>query len=342
MPTSPDPTPSPEGPRYQGRLLARPDDEVVDQGAGFDVATLFTRRRMLGLVGLSVGAVTLAACGADGSSASSTSSTSGSGASSGTSAGEIPEETNGPYPADGTNDVTVLDRSGIVRRDITTSIGGGAAVEGVPLTMRFRLVDMAGGDVPFEGAALYAWHCNAQGEYSMYSEGVEDETWLRGIQVADADGALSFETIVPGCYSGRWPHIHFEVYPDLDSATDVSEVIATSQLAFPADMLADVYALDAYSGSTQNLAGVGTKIADDNLFGEGDWTLQVPTITGDAESGYTATLEVKVDTATEPSAGGMGGGPGAGGGDGGPNGGPGGGEPPSGEPPSGEPPSDQG
>ena len=54
-------------PTYEGRALPRPDDELVDQGAGFDVATLLTRRRALGVLGLGLGSAALAACGADGS-----------------------------------------------------------------------------------------------------------------------------------------------------------------------------------------------------------------------------------------------------------------------------------
>lgn len=45
----------------------------------------------------------------------------------------------------------------------------------------------------------------------MYSDGVTGEGWLRGVQVADANGQVTFDTIVPGSYEGRWPHIHFEV-----------------------------------------------------------------------------------------------------------------------------------
>ena len=319
---------TPDGPVYEGRLLARPDDELVDQGAAFDAKTLVTRRRMLGLVGAGVGAVTLAACYPGSSSSSSAGSVSGSTttAASGSSIAEIPEETNGPYPADGTNGVNVLQESGIVRSDLTSSLDGGTTVEGVPFELTFVVTDMANGNVPFAGAAVYAWQCDAQGLYSMYSQGAEDETYLRGIQVADTNGELTFKTIVPGCYTGRWTHIHFEVYPDEQSATEVANVIATSQLAFPPDMLTDIYALDAYAGSAKNLAGVGAAISDDGIFAEGDWNLQVPTITGDITSGYVGKLAVGVDTTTEATSGG-----GGGGGGGMP---PGGGTPPNGGPPS--------
>jgi hypothetical protein len=37
---------------FEGRPLVRPDEEVVDQGLGFDLTTLFDRRRMLGFLGI--------------------------------------------------------------------------------------------------------------------------------------------------------------------------------------------------------------------------------------------------------------------------------------------------
>lgn len=336
MATIPEPDRTSRGPAYEGRLLVRPDDEVVDQGVGFDIATLLTRRKVLGLVGAGVGAAALSACA--GSSSGSGSSSSGSDATaSGDAAGpagEIPEETNGPYPADGTNGVSVLEESGIERSDITTSLDGASSAAGVPLEFTFTLTDLAN-DAPFEGAVVYLWHCDAQGRYSMYSEGVEDDTFLRGTQVADAQGAVTFTTVVPGCYSGRWTHLHFEVYPDPEAATDVSGVIATSQVAFPVEMLDEVYALDTYAGSAQNLAEVGS-IENDNIFSDG-YDLQLGSFTGSPDDGYLGSLSVGVDTNTEPSAGGAGPAPGAGD-RGGPGdaGGPGGGEPPSGGPPSGD------
>lgn len=309
-------------PEFEGRPLARPEDDIEDQGAAFDAVTLLTRRRVLGALGIGVGTVALAACGTaatgessgGGSSSSSTSgsSTSSTGATTSTTE-EIPEETNGPYPADGTQDLNILTESGIVRQDIRTSLDGGATAEGVELTMTFVLADMANGDQPFEGAAVYAWQCDGVGRYSMYTQGVEDQTWLRGVQVADAEGSVSFTTIVPGCYSGRWPHIHFEVYPDLDSATDVENVIATSQVAFPEDMLTEIYQLAEYVGSADNMAGVGS-MQDDGIFAD-SYELQTPVITGSIGEGYVATLPVGIDTTTEPSSGGGpgGGGPGGGG-----------------------------
>ncbi|QYM64917.1 intradiol ring-cleavage dioxygenase [Microbacterium sp. Se5.02b] len=313
----PEPTQTPDGPAYEGRLLDRADEEVVDQGAAFDIRTLMSRRGVLGLAGIGLGAVVLAACAPAASAGSS--STPSPSASSGTpadgsSVAEIPDETAGPYPGDGSNGPDVLEDSGIVRQDIRSSIDGAATADGVPLTFRLQVIDLANGAVPFAGVAVYAWHCTAQGEYSMYSSGLEDVTYLRGVQVADAEGTVAFTSIFPGCYSGRWPHIHFEVYPDVESITDSTTAIATSQLALPEAACTAVYGDPAYDGSADNLGRI--TLESDNVFGDDAGALQVATVAGSVSAGYTATLVVGVDTATVPSSssapGGQGG-PGGGG-----------------------------
>lgn len=318
----PEPTQTPDGPAYVGRLLDRVDEEVVDQGAAFDIRTLMSRRGVLGLAGVGLGAVVLAACApaASGGASSTPTPTTSSGADAGSaSVTEIPDETAGPYPGDGSNGPDVLEDSGIVRQDIRSSIDGAATADGVPLAFDLQILDLANGGVPFAGVAVYAWHCTAQGEYSMYSSGLEDVTYLRGVQVADADGKVSFTSIFPGCYSGRWPHIHFEIYPDVASITDSTTAIATSQLALPQDACAAVYAEAAYDGSARNLSQI--TLASDNVFGEDSGALQVATVSGSVSGGYAATLMVGVDTTTAPTAGAA-----PGGGEGGPGGG---GEPPA-------------
>lgn len=317
----PEPDQTPLGPAYEGRLLDRPDDEVVDQGASFDMRTLVSRRNVLGIVGLGAGAVALAACTPQtaASIATTTATATPSAAATATASAtptaaaaaaayaseEIPQETNGPYPADGSNGVDVLNQSGIVRSDIRSSLDGGATAEGVPLTFTFTLSDLANGNAAYAGAAVYVWHCDAAGLYSMYSDAVVDETYLRGIQVADAQGQVTFTTIVPGCYSGRWTHIHFEVYPDAASATNVSNQIATSQVAFPQDMLDAVYALDTYPNSARNLAQIGS-LSNDNVFSDG-WDLEMGTFTGDPSTGYVGSLAVAIDATTEATVSGGGG-----------------------------------
>ncbi|PPH08137.1 intradiol ring-cleavage dioxygenase [Rathayibacter sp. AY1H3] len=301
----PEPRSTPDGPAYEGRRLDRPEEEVVDQGLPFDVGTLFSRRGVLTLVGAGAATLGLAACSTGGpGSASSAAATATATATAGTAtavAGEIPDETAGPYPGDGSNGVDVLEHSGIVRSDLRTSIGGGATADGVPLALTLTILDAANGDVPFAGAAVYVWHCDANGDYSMYSSGVEDETYLRGVQVADASGAVSFASIVPACYSGRWPHIHFEVYPGADSITDASNAIATSQVALQEEACTAVYALESYAGSAANLARVG--LESDSVFGDDGGALQLATMSGSPASGYSAALTASVDTRTAPTAG---------------------------------------
>lgn len=308
---------TPDGPAYEGRLLDRADEPVVDQGAPFDIRTLVSRRGILGLVVLGAGAATLAACtpaatGSTGATTatptasptatpSATPSASAADAVAALPAGEIPDETAGPYPGDGSNGPDILEQSGIVRSDLRTSLGGGSTAAGVPMTLNLTIFDTANGDVPFAGAAVYVWHCDTEGRYSMYSSGIEDESYLRGVQVVGDDGIVSFTSIFPGCYDGRWPHIHFEVYPNVDAITDASNAIATSQVALPQAACDVVYADAAYPSSASNLSRVS--LDSDNVFGDDGGALELATATGDNSSGWTVSLGVRVDTATTPAAG---------------------------------------
>ncbi len=80
---------------------------------------------------------------------------------------------------------------------------------------------------------LRLWHCDREGRYSLYSDGVTDRNYLRGVR-ADANGKVRFASIFPACYTGRGPHIHVEIYPTHQaSITDASKVMATSQVAVP-------------------------------------------------------------------------------------------------------------
>jgi len=231
-----------------------------DRGLSHDLPTLLSRRRMLTRLGGGAGIAALAACGTAATSATSastsasTSSAAGStAAASRASAGEmIPEETGGPYPADGSNGVNVLTESGIVRSDITTSFGTASGVAaGVPLTINL----------------------------------------LRGVQETDGDGNVTFTSIYPAAYSGRWPHIHFEVYPSLTDATAASSKLRTSQLALPEDTSTLVCATDGYSQSVRNMAQ--SSLESDNVFSDG-YSLQLATVTGDVDTGLVAALNVPV------------------------------------------------
>jgi protocatechuate 3,4-dioxygenase beta subunit len=224
------------------------------------------------------------------------STTSATAAAATTAVEEIPRETAGPYPADGSRasngPLNALTLSGIVRRDIRTSLGTGNVAQGIPATIELTLVDVTSGYAPLAGYAVYLWHCDRDGKYSLYSNGVTSEDYLRGVQQADKDGTITFSSIFPACYSGRWPHVHFEVYPSLEKATSASNAINTSQLALPEDVCKVVYATAGYEQSARNLSRV--TLDSDNVFGDGhEW--QVATVTGDTTGGYVVRLVVGVE-----------------------------------------------
>ncbi|WP_245656153.1 intradiol ring-cleavage dioxygenase [Novosphingobium naphthalenivorans] len=212
-------------------------------------------------------------------------------------------ETNGPYPADGTNTSSgstsnVLTQSGVVRSDIRSSfINLTTTTEGVQLDLELQLVDVNTGCAPIEGAAIYIWHCNASGLYSLYSSGVTTQSWLRGVQVTDSDGKVTFTTIYPGCYSGRWPHIHFEVFADgLGTSSTGRTASLISQLAMPAATNTAVYTGDTrYTSSISPYNSVS--LASDNIFSDNtaaQMAQQTPTISGSLSAGYTGSALIGI------------------------------------------------
>jgi protocatechuate 3,4-dioxygenase beta subunit len=129
----------------------------------------------------------------------------------------------------------------------------------------------------------------------MYSQGVTNENYLRGVQPTDASGVATFSSVFPACYSGRWPHIHFEVYPSVSKATDPANKIATSQIALPRSTCAEVYATDGYSQSVTNLGQVS--LATDNVFGDDGGVHEIGTISGSVSAGLVVELAVPIKTA---------------------------------------------
>ncbi|GAA2692869.1 intradiol ring-cleavage dioxygenase [Actinoplanes palleronii] len=246
-----------------------------DLGLSHDFSML-RRRRLLGLVGSTTVAALAAATLATRAEAA---------------VKTIPEETAGPYPGDGSNGPNVLTTSGLVRRDIRKSFGKASGVaKGIPLTIKLRLITASTGKVA-KGMAVYLWHCNRDGNYSLYSKGLTSENYLRGVQASSSTGWVTFTSIFPACYAGRWPHIHFEVYPSLAKATKVANKVHTSQVALPADVCGKVYKTTGYGASKKNLAQVS--LATDNVFSDG-YTLEMASVSGSTAKGFTATLTVGV------------------------------------------------
>ncbi|MGV8881012.1 MAG: intradiol ring-cleavage dioxygenase [Rhodoglobus sp.] len=271
-----------------------------DRGLVYDIRTLVDRRKALGLFGgVAVGTL-LAACAAPAAStptATATRSATPTPSPTPTSdstgpLGEVPDETAGPYPGDGSNGTNVLDDSGIVRSDIRSSFGSSTTVAaGIPITIALTVREAATGNV-LTGAAVYLWHCTADGNYSLYSSGYENENFLRGVQPLDASGTATFTSIYPGAYPGRWPHIHFEVYSDVATAVASGPIVKTSQLALPQVESAAVYSTAGYGNSTRNLNSMS--LASDNVFGDDGGIFQIANMSGSVEAGFTAALTIGV------------------------------------------------
>jgi protocatechuate 3,4-dioxygenase beta subunit len=281
--------------------------EDFDRGLAFDVQRMSTRRGAIKAMAGAGALVYLAACGdestatpatdstAAGSTTADTTATTTGNTTATTTAGTecpavVPEETAGPYPGDGSNGPDVLADPAVVRSDITTSFGDySGTAAGVPTTILLTVLDSATGCQPLAGGAVYLWHADKDGHYSMYT--APEANYLRGVGEADDNGTVTFQTIWPGCYDGRWPHIHFEVYPSVDDTLTTQNLITTSQLALPEAECQAVYAASGYETSVSNLSR--TSLAADNVFRDGA-DQQLATATGSNDAGWTVALTITV------------------------------------------------
>jgi protocatechuate 3,4-dioxygenase beta subunit len=266
-------------------------DDHGPEGLAADLPHL-TRRRVL-VTGLAMGGAALSLWAARGGAATVTGM-----AADGSVCVATPAETEGPFPADGTNvregqTVNILTEQGVIREDIRTSIGGLTPVaEGVPVTLEITLVDVNRACAPLGGMAVYIWQCDAEGVYSIYA--AADRNYLRGVGISDAQGRVRFTTVFPACYPGRWPHIHFEVFSSAEMAVSGRGALLTSQFALPEAECRAVYAaIPLYAASVETIEGVS--LSRDGIFrdaSEVELKAQMLTLTGDPESGYSASGRV--------------------------------------------------
>jgi len=189
-------------------------------------------------------------------------------------------ETQGPFPL-----LAVLSNTAMVRSDIREG------KTGVPLEVVLTVLDASAGCAPVAGAAVYIWHCDKDGLYSGYSQsgnaGQAGLTYLRGVQLSDANGQVRFTTVYPGWYAGRITHIHAQIYLNNHLAVTAT---ATTQLAFPPAVTSAVYASSLYTKG-QNTSV--TSFAADNVFSDGTAT-ELAALSGDVAGGYTAQLTVVI------------------------------------------------
>jgi len=187
-----------------------------------------TRRRLLEILG-GAGAAALSGCGSSSTSASSTSGSTSGTTTSGTTASCVltPELTVGPYFVD-----EKLNRS-----DLTTNTTDTNVLNATPLTLTMTIMEYASsGCSALVGAQVDVWHADAAGIYSDESvENTTGQTFLRGYQITDSNGAVTFKTVVPGWDSGRTIHIHVMIRT-LSSSGSVLTEFAT-QLFFDQTLL---------------------------------------------------------------------------------------------------------
>jgi len=294
--------------------------------------TTITRRRALAVAGGTVAAGGLAATGYQSAFADDTTTATAEAAATSTSSTcmtLMSSVTEGPYYLDGA----------LVRKDITEGKSG------VPLTLRLTVVDATDGCTPVKGAAVEIWHCDAWGYYSGYTTAnpggsapaesedgstANDATYLRGYQIANANGVVKFETIFPGWYTPRTCHIHVKVHTGgekEDGTYEGGKVNYTGQLFFDDTIAEEIFTLEPYSRHS----GSYTTLDNDMVYDGGGASSGLLTLKAvhksDPSKGYKGSLTLATDPDAENTGAGSGGG----------------GTPPSGSPgdaPTGTPPSD--
>jgi protocatechuate 3,4-dioxygenase beta subunit len=227
-----------------------------------------------------------------------------------------PEGEIGPYFADDS-------AAGFNRSNIVSNLDGTNTQTGIPLTLIVTVLDGQKSCAPYVGAQIDIWHCNASGVYSdIAGENTSSEQWLRGYQITDANGKVTFTTVIPGWYAGRTTHIHLRVRATYSEASSTSDGTNTTQCFF------DQTFVDTLSTSVTPYSAEGknpTTNVSDHVYSQEEDGANLLALTGDNTSGYTAEVTIVLPITASYDASAMGGGPGG-------EGGPGGGGPPDGGP----------
>jgi protocatechuate 3,4-dioxygenase beta subunit len=192
-----------------------------------------------------------------------------------------PELTIGPYFVD-----EQLERS-----DIRTNSSDNSVKEGIPLTLNINITSASDNScTPIEGAQVDIWHCDAVGVYSGVSDPNADTTgqdFLRGFQRTDANGAVQFQTIYPGWYSGRAVHIHFTIRTKGAQGEDYQ---FTSQFFFDETLTDQVHAQEPYASKGER----NTRNSSDNIFLRGGDQLLL-NLQGDTANGFIGSMSIGLD-----------------------------------------------
>ncbi|THU39175.1 intradiol ring-cleavage dioxygenase [Niastella caeni] len=238
----------------------------------------------LAALGLAAIAPLANACKKDtsGSDTTDTSGTTTTGGNSSTTCTVSPTETEGPFP---TKTPGSLVRSNIVG-DRT----------GVAFTIKIYIKNKNSSCAALSGALVDIWHCDKDGYYSEYG-GTSMQTvdytsnhFLRGRQVTDSNGLVTFTSIFPGWYTSRATHIHVHVYNSSGTS------LLVTQIAFPEGSSSAVTLVNTTGSSygyTKGMSGY-TYNASDNVFSDDTAALETAVVSGSLSGGYTLTHTINV------------------------------------------------
>ena len=182
----------------------------------------------------------------------------------------IPTETAGPFPLD------LTDNPFFFRQDVREDRSG------VQINLKMKILGLDNCE-PMQNVRVHIWHCDKDGLYSGY-QGQGGLTYLRGWQMADANGEVEFITILPGWYPGRVCHIHFQVYVS-------SMYAAISQLTFDVEAKNNIYALNP---SLYTKGADPVLPSEDGVFADGYAYQIVNLVPNSGTNGYDSYLEVTV------------------------------------------------
>lgn len=176
-----------------------------------------------------------------------------------------PTETAGPFP--------IVSPSSLVKSNIVGDR------DGIPLVIRLTVQDTNNDCEPAKDIKVDVWMCDAKGNYSEYNNQLDGDFttkhFLRGRQVTNANGEVTFVGVYPGWYPGRAPHIHVELKDSNNQS------LLVTQIAFPEDVSKEVYATSAYKGVYD------TSNTSDGTFGSSLNRNMANSVAGDINSGYT-------------------------------------------------------